>query len=505
MSPNLLEHVRRFAGTRVLIIGEAMLDSYLHGEAERLSREAPVPIVSLSGRVDAPGGAANTAVNVATLGAEAVFLSVVGRDDEGRRLIRALEDDGVGTHSLLVCADRRTLAKERILAADQMLVRVDSGTTAAIDPAAEDALIERLAALYPTVQAVIVSDYDYGVMTPRVVAALAELAAADPRPLVVDARDLRRYRRLPVTAAKPNYAEAIRLLGEHERRGSSARAVQVGSAGDRLLEITGAQIVAVTVDADGVFVFERGALPYRTYCRPRADAQATGGGDTFVATLALALATGATTPAAAELASTAATVVVGKFGTATCSAGDLEQALSSSGKRISDRSQLEARVKFHRAQGARIVFTNGCFDILHRGHISYLNRAKALGDVLIVGVNADESVRRLKGPSRPINSLDDRLHVLEALSCIDHVVAFEEDTPEALLDIVRPDVFAKGGDYSRESLPEASLVERLGGTIQILPLVDDRSTTRIIARARSSAGDGSPTRDWRESEPAARR
>lgn len=492
MSPGLLEHVRAFAGTRVLVIGEAMLDSYLHGEAERLSREAPVPIVTLGRRTDAPGGAANTAVNLAALGAEVVLLSVIGEDAEGERLRQALAGEGVAADGLICGAGRTTLTKERILAAQQMLVRVDGGTTAGLDTAAEDALIERLTAAYSSVDAIVVSDYDYGVMTARVVAALAELEARQPRTLVVDARDLRRYRRLPVTAVKPNYAEAIRLLGEREMHGSRARALQVGAAGDRLLELTGARICAVTIDADGVFVFERGAPPYRTYCRPRDDAQATGGGDTFVAALALALATGATTPDAAELASTAAMVVVGRFGTASCSATDLEQALTATGKRIGDRDELRARVDFYRAEGRRIVFTNGCFDILHRGHITYLNRAKALGDVLIVGVNADESVRRLKGPGRPINGLDDRLLVLEALSCVDHVVPFEQDTPEALIEAVRPDVFAKGGDYSRASLPEAPLVERMGGTVQILPLVEDRSTTRIIARAQDGNGHGTP-------------
>jgi D-beta-D-heptose 7-phosphate kinase/D-beta-D-heptose 1-phosphate adenosyltransferase len=495
MNPNLVGQVRAFRGTRILVLGEAMLDSYLHGNAERLSREAPVPIVALDGRIDAPGGAANTAVNLAALDAEPILLSVVGEDGEAERLRRALDRAGVGTDHLIVAADRQTLAKERVLAADQMLVRVDSGTTDALGPDVEDDLIARLTTAYETADAVIVSDYDYGVATPRLIAALGELEARDPRPLIVDARDLRRYRRLPVTAVKPNYGEAVRLLGEPEQRGTKARSAQVGAAGERLLEITGAQIAAVTIDTDGVFVFERGAPPYRTYCRPRAAAQATGGGDTFVATLALALATGATTPEAAELASTAAMVVVGKFGTASCSARDLELALSVGGKRIRDRDELAARVSYFRRQGMRLVFTNGCFDILHRGHIAYLNRAKALGDVLIVGVNSDESVQRLKGPDRPINDLEDRLQVLEALSCVDLVVEFGEDTPEALLRIVRPDVFAKGGDYSRASLPEAPLVEGLGGSVQILPLVDGRSTTRIIARVESA-------RDARSREPA---
>jgi D-beta-D-heptose 7-phosphate kinase / D-beta-D-heptose 1-phosphate adenosyltransferase len=368
-----------------------------------------------------------------------------------------------------------------------MLARIDRGTTEGIDGATEDRLIDRLVLEYRDADVVIASDYAYGVITPRVLAALREAQAADPKPMIVDARDLRRYRRLAVTAVKPNYAEAVGLLGDAAEQGTTRRAAQIAASGERLLELTGASIVAVTLDADGVFMFERGAPPYRTYCRPQTDAQAAGGGDTFVATLALALASGASSPEAVELASMAAAVVVGRTGTAACSADDLVRALSVGGKQIDDIGDLARRATSYREDGRRIVFTNGCFDILHRGHVTYLDRAKGLGDVLIVAVNSDASVRRLKGPERPINTLDDRLLVLQALSCVDHVISFDEDTPDALLEIVRPAVFAKGGDYSRDTLPEADLVERLGGTVQILPLVDDRSTTRIIDRARSTS------------------
>ena len=207
-----------------------------------------------------------------------------------------------------------------------------------------------------------------------------------------------------------------------------------------------------------------------------------GAGDTFASALALALAAGAPTSTAAELASAAAAVVVGKERTATCSAQELREFVSAEGKYVSDLGRLAARVEFYRRQGEKVVFTNGCFDILHRGHITYLNRAKALGDVLIVGVNSDDGIRRLKGPDRPINSLEDRVQVLAALSCIDHLVAFDEDTPCNLIRAIRPHVFVKGGDYTRERLPEAPLVEELGGVVHILPYLQDRSTTGLIER-----------------------
>ena len=491
MIADLGGRVRAFGSVRALVIGEAMLDSYVHGDAHRLSREAPVPIVSVTGRIDAPGGAANTAVNVAALGAQATLLSVVGDDDEGGRLQDALAAAGVDTDAIATEPGRVTLAKERILAGDQMLARIDQGSTGPLDDVTEQALVERLERLHATSDVVLISDYAYGVLSPKLIEALGEAQARAPRTIVVDARDTRRYRQLQPTAVKPNYVEAMGLLGETPVLETSARADQVAAFGPRLLELTGARIVTVTLDADGVLVFERGREPYRTYCRPRPDAQTAGGGDTFLATLSLALASGSPTDEAAELASMAASVVVGRPGTSTCSADDLIGALSVGGKRLDGAAALRRQADAHRAAGRRIVFTNGCFDILHRGHVTYLERAKALGDVLIVGVNGDESVRRLKGAGRPINTIEDRLLVLEALHCVDHVVRFDSDTPEPLLEHVRPDVFAKGGDYSRATLPEADLVERLGGTVQIIPLVDDRSTTRIIDRAR--AGTEAPT------------
>lgn len=482
---SLAQLLPELRGKSVLVLGEAILDSYLEGRADRLCREAPVPIVALEARVDAAGGAANTALNLARLGARVRLLSVVGSDGEGERLRVSLRGAGVDDADVLAAAGRATLAKQRLSAGGQMLVRFDTGSTDPIDAATEDRLIDRLEAHHDEVDAIVVSDYGYGVVSDRIVRVLVELQQGSRGVLVVDARDLRRYRDARPTAVKPNYAEAVRLLGERERSDPRERARQVGREGPRLLELTGARIAAVTVDTAGAFFFEAGQPPYRTYARPHPESRAAGAGDTFVAGLALSLAARLSTPAAAEIASAAAAIVVEKDGTASCSLDELEGALSTAaGKRLASEERLAARIAYLRELGRRIVFTNGCFDILHRGHITYLNRAKALGDVLVVGVNTDESVRRLKGPERPINGLEDRCEVLEALSCVDLVVPFADPTPERLVRIVRPDVFAKGGDYTRETLPESELVESLGGTVQILPFVEDRSTTGLIERVR---------------------
>jgi D-beta-D-heptose 7-phosphate kinase/D-beta-D-heptose 1-phosphate adenosyltransferase len=317
-----------------------------------------------------------------------------------------------------------------------------------------------------------------------VIAALADSQARSPRVVVADSKQLSAFRRVGLTGVKPNYVEAMQLLGVSDEGAPVSRAERLLRDEKRLLEITGTRIAAVTLDCEGAIVFERGRAPYRTYARPISRGCPSGAGDTFLAAFTLALAAGADTAAAGEIASAAAAVVVGKEGTAICSAAELRDCLSADGTPTGGRARLAVELAEHRRLGRRIVFTNGCFDILHRGHVTYLRRARELGDVLVVGVNSDASIRRLKGPTRPINTLEDRLAVLAALRFVDHLVPFDEDTPHELIRVVRPDVFVKGGDYTRDRLPEAALVEELGGVVRILPLVEDRSTTSLIDRIR---------------------
>lgn len=492
MNSALSHCIDAFPRLRVLVIGDAMLDSYLEGDSDRLCREAPVPVVTVAQRSDAPGGAANTAANVHSLGGDVVLLSVTGDDAEGSRLRATLEQQGIATGHLLTQPARSTLAKHRLIAAAHMLVRFDQGCTDPVDQSLEQALIDRLWTFFPRSDAVIVSDYGYGILTPRVIQTLAGLQARWPRVLVVDAKELDAYRFVGVTAVKPNYAEAMHLLGIYPTTNGHTRIDTVAAHGQRILDRIGTRIAAITVDMDGALIFERDSPPYRTYARPTPHSRAAGAGDTFVSALTLALAAGVHTPAAAELASAAAAIVVARDGTATCAARDLREYISAGERYVTDPAHLVARVELYRRQGRRIVFTNGCFDILHRGHSTFLNRAKALGDVLIVGVNTDESVRRLKGPERPINTLDDRIEVLAALSCIDHLVAFADDTPADLIRAIRPDVFVKGGNYTRDDLPEAALVESLGGRVQILPYLEDRSTTGLIERIRATSVRAGP-------------
>ena len=481
---NHLKLLETFQHRRVLVIGEAMLDRYVYGSAHRLCREAPVPVVAETRRAGAAGGAANAAVNAAALGGGVTFLSVTGEDGDALALAGALGASGVTQH-LIRDPARQTLVKERVFADAQMLLRLDRGSTNNVAGAAETALAEALETLWPQHDAVIISDYGYGVLTGRILETLRGLQARAPKTLVADAKDLSRYRAVGVKAAKPNYEEAVRLLRLTPR--SERRIEQLTPYGGTLLERTGAEVVALTLDTEGCSLIQAGGPPHRTYAQPQPNTQATGAGDTFVSALTLALAGGAEPAAAAEVAAAAAAIVVGRGGTTTCRARELRGYLSGVSKRLPLEGLL-ARLDYLRSEGRRVVFTNGCFDLLHRGHVTYLSQAKALGDVLVVGLNADESVRRLKGATRPVNAAEDRATVLCGLSCVDHVISFEEDTPEPLIRFIKPDVYVKGGDYTLATLPEAPLVQSLGGRVELLTYLPDLSTSGIIARVKTGAG-----------------
>jgi D-beta-D-heptose 7-phosphate kinase/D-beta-D-heptose 1-phosphate adenosyltransferase len=479
-----------FKGLDVVVIGESMLDVYLEGTTSKLCREAPVPVIAVSEQKYIPGGAANTAINVARLGSRVTYISMVGEDSEGVALKDMLEQAGIATACVFEEPLRSTITKNRIFASSQMMLRFDQGSVNMIDSSLEEKMIGRLAQSVPRCDALIVSDYGYGVLTPRIIEAIGGLQKKFPRILVVDAKHPESYRAAGVTAVKPNYTETVRLLGIEKMERLNDRVEQITAYEEQILTMTGAQIAAVTLDTEGAVVFERGKPAYRTYARPAAHSNATGAGDTFVSALTLALSAGASTPAAAELASAAASVVVSRQRTAACSAEELLGSLSSGDKYITSLPDLGALESFYHSKGQKVIFTNGCFDILHRGHVTYLSRAKSMGDVLIVGVNSDAGVSRIKGPARPINVLEDRLQVLLALSCVDHVIGFDEDTPEHIIRMLHPDVYVKGGDYTRETLPEVHLVESLGGKVCILPYLQDTSTTGIINRIRGTSRTG---------------
>ncbi|MET0235657.1 MAG: D-glycero-beta-D-manno-heptose 1-phosphate adenylyltransferase [Kibdelosporangium sp.] len=465
---------------RIVVLGDVMVDSWTSGRSDRMCREAPVPVVDIMAESVAAGGAGNTAANLASLGADTVMVTAVGADPAGRLLLEALRSTGVDTDHVVSVVGRITTTKRRITAGDQLMLRLDEGDHGPLPPEASERLEGLLRRAIRACDALVVGDYGMGVLDPRVVDVVRSLRAEIPL-LVVDGHSLAPWRELRPDVVTPNAAEAIGLLG---RPVDDRRPDFFESHGDELRSATGARSVVVTLDREGAVLLSHGLPAHRTWARPAPDSHCTGAGDTFVAALSLALACVVSLPDAVSLAQSAADVVVRKAGTSVCTQRELVERLGRPDG-TSEHSQLAATVAGHRVEGRRIVFTNGCFDVLHRGHVAYLNQAKQLGDVLIVAVNDDASVRRLKGPGRPVNTAADRAAVLAGLSCVDHVTQFSEDTPASLILLLKPDVYAKGGDYTPGMLPETPVVESLGGQVHILDYVSDHSTTAVIDRIRS--------------------
>lgn len=484
MSKTYQTIIEKFKDLKVLLIGDLMLDSYLYGETQRLCREAPVPIVDVVKRADMAGGAGNTAVNLRMLGAKVKVLSVLGTDKEAMVLSQKLRQQDIDIDHVILDEDMQTLTKQRVISGKQLVTRVDSGSFYTLKEDIEQQIIERLIDSYSNYDAVVVSDYGYGILSDNIIHTLSRLQTRLPNTLIVDSKDLSKYQFVGVTAVKPNYKEVTKLLNITPEN-KTKRVQQILSYGEDILELSGSHVAAVTLDTEGSIIFERGRDPYRTYAQPVDHSQAAGAGDTYISALTLSLATGAPVPVAAELASAAGSIVVHKDATSTCSNEELIAFFLNENKKITNRDSIESVVGEAKKRGKRIVFTNGCFDILHRGHVSYLNRAKDLGDILIVGVNSDESIKRLKGPERPINPLEDRMHVLAALSSVDYLIPFVEDTPVKVIEKVKPDIFVKGGDYTKKNLPEAPIVEKLGGEVVLLPFIQDKSTTNIIKKIQN--------------------
>lgn len=485
---NPLDVVRRFGGLRALVIGDAMLDSYLEGRATRLCSEGPVPVVARTAIERVPGGAANSAANARALGATVALLAVVGNDEAGRHLRAALRVRDIDDRWLIEDDAAVTLHKLRIVADGQYAVRFDEGD-GHVSAQAEQALLDRLDDAYAACDVVIVADYGYGVASDRLIARLRELrATGKSRPLIVDAKDVRRFAMAGATVVTPNLQEALLALGEDRAtRGPLPAAPAVGLALARcLLGLLDAEHAIVTLAADGVCLCDRADLALHLPAHPVIRANDVGAGDTFTTALALALTAGATVEEAARVGLDAAGLAVARQRTATVTGQELLGRVGLRCQTATDQGLdlpgLVTRLEWERATGRTIVFTNGVFDILHVGHVQLLRRAKALGDLLVVGVNSDRSVRRLKGPHRPVNQERDRLALVMALDAVDHAVLFDADHPADLIRALRPHIHVKGGDYAGKQLPEEVAVAEVGACTVLLPLVAGRSTTGLIDR-----------------------
>jgi D-beta-D-heptose 7-phosphate kinase/D-beta-D-heptose 1-phosphate adenosyltransferase len=480
---NLIEDFRKF---KVLVIGDSILDTYIKGSTDRICREAPVPVINVLEYEHDCGGAANTAINAAALGAETFFLSVIGKDESGKELLEVLKRNKVNVKYIIKEQGRSTIAKKRITASSNILLRIDDGNTGPVSENSQEELNRIIKNIYKSVDAIIISDYGYGVINKSLILTIQKIRDKRQNILVIDSKDLYRFKCLRPTVVKPNYEESIKLLQLPKLLGNE-RVNQISANEKKLFEVTGSQYIAATLDAEGTILFEKGKKALRIFSIPQDHKKAIGAGDTFISAITLAICSGASAPIATEIASAAAGIVIQKDGTVVCGINELKLHFNENKKCSLSLTELKHKVQEMKDEGKKIVFTNGCFDILHRGHINFLNKAKDFGDVLIVGINNDESINRIKGEDRPINKLQDRIAVLAALHHVDFLIPFNEDTPDEIIRALKPDVFVKGGNYTMESIPEAALIKKLGGEIRIIPFALKRSTTLLIRKIRRTS------------------
>jgi D-beta-D-heptose 7-phosphate kinase / D-beta-D-heptose 1-phosphate adenosyltransferase len=473
--------VRSYKGRRCVVVGDVMLDVFERGRAARLAPDAPAPILTDVDTTCSPGGAANVAANLSALGAEVTLLAAIGDDPAGDQLLEKLSERGIHTGSVIRVPGRATVVKKRLVADGATLARVDSGDKEPLRGAVEEDLVERVTVLAESVEVVVVSDYSGGTITQKVADALG---ATRHEYVLLDSKDPLRLRWQNLAATTPNHLEAQKALDLPVE--ADPGRVDAGAVGEALRREIGTRAVVVTLAEKGAVVVGE-EITVRVDGRRVANPDVNGAGDTFLAAFALSLGGGAGMRAAARLGVEAATLAVSRSGTAPVGMRELLQRLP--GEPVAERSgDLEEELERVRRSGGKVVFTNGCFDLLHRGHLFLLREARKLGDVLVVGLNSDDSACRVKGPARPVMLEEDRVELLEALPCVDHVIVFDEDTPEALIRRVEPDLHVKGGDHAGDRLAEESAVEEVGGEVIVLPLLPGRSASATIEHIRSSSG-----------------
>src|SRR4051812_9494238 len=492
----MLDFEKRLQSTgqqTILCVGDLMLDDFVYGEVGRISPEAPAPVLVVKRNEVAIGGAGNVARNIASLGARCIFVGVVGDDDAGREVIARLQAEQLVEPSLVVDRTRPTTRKMRFVSEhfSTHLLRADWEHAAPVDADREGELIARALAALPRVGAVVLSDYAKGVMTPRLARAVIDAARRARIPVIVDpkAPDYAVYR--GATVITPNRRE-LSVATRREAVGDAA----IHAAAEELAGIVACEAVVVTRSEEGMSLYAKGEAPVHVPAYAVKVRDVSGPGDTVVAILAVMLALGADYEAAMRAANAGAAVVVGKPGTATVSVDELRHRLLPAAataledKIVFDRAVLDGRLAEWRRQRLRIGFTNGCFDLLHRGHVRLMAAARSSCDRLVVGLNSDASVSRLKGKERPIQDVTSRADVLAALEAVDLVVVFEEDTPLELIKQVRPAVLVKGSDYARKDIVGHDIVEADGGEVLLVDLVPGHSTSSMVARSGGSAKTG---------------
>jgi len=460
----------------ILVIGDLMIDHYLWGGCERISPEAPVQVVDIARETTVLGGAGNVINNLVALGAQVSVAGVIGDDDNGKELLSMLSSIGVSSKGLILKHGRKTSKKSRVIASNQQILRYDNESKEAIDKMCERSIVSYVIDVIDGCDIIILSDYGKGVITDAVAGGVIAAAKAASKKVLVDpkGKDYRKYRGAYLLT--PNKKEASEATGIVINDEKSLQKALVSLKENCSLECS-----MITLSEDGIAIYDRSMRRFPTVAKEVYDV--TGAGDTVIASLSFALSCGYTIDEAAPFANHAAAVVVGKIGSATVTLGEIEEYESSLHQSTSDmhiktKEEIYTLAERLKKEGKKVVFTNGCFDILHVGHVKYLQEAKSYGDVLIVGLNSDSSVRELKGPTRPVNSEADRAYILAALESVDYVVVFSEETPHDLIQNIAPDILVKGGDYQGKKVVGAEFA----GELRLVQFVDGKSTTATIAR-----------------------
>lgn len=476
MRSQMISEIPDFKNTKILVVGDLMLDYYWSGETTRVSPEAPVPIVKVSKKEGRAGGAGNVALNIASLAAHVILLGIVGDDNEATELQEILEENDVQC-DFIKSQHTPTTCKLRVVAQHQQLIRLDFEEPLVDFDYAE--LLTHYKQALAKVDVVIFSDYAKGVLTQ--IPELLQLANEQGVKSLVDpkGKDFSRYQ--GATLMTPNRSEFMAVVG------SCRNNTDIIKKGQALLAKYNIQALLVTLSEHGMALIEKSdAYFLPTHAREVFDV--TGAGDTVIANMALGIASGLDLQHAMHLANMAAGIVVGKFGTSTVSSHELKRALYGdieNTRGVVTEIELQKEIDFAQKSGEKVVMTNGCFDILHAGHVAYLEQAKLLGDRLVVAINSDESVKELKGDTRPINKLSDRMTIIAALGCVDWVIPFYEQTPERIYHTFLPNILVKGGDYKPDDVVGAKAVIQAGGCVKILDFVDGKSTTTTIERIKS--------------------
>jgi D-beta-D-heptose 7-phosphate kinase/D-beta-D-heptose 1-phosphate adenosyltransferase len=476
--------IEKLAGCRILVVGDLMLDAYLWGDAERISPEAPVQVVSVTSEEHTLGGAGNVINNLVALGAQVSAVGVIGSGPDARLILDQLNALGVDTGGVVQDPQRPTTRKTRIIANHQHVLRFDREVKADINRQLSSQILQSATDRIAAIDLILVSDYGKGLITQKLMQRLNAAAQKHAKMVIADPKGLDFGKYAGASLITPNQKETALAAGidivDHKTLAQAAR---------RLIKKTGIDKILVTCGKDGMVYFERNARPYRISTKARQVFDVSGAGDTVLAVLGLGIAAGFAIKEAIALSNTAAGIVVAKVGTAPVTKSELAARLNlipdptlHKQKTLAALSALAQKLQ---KAGKRIVLTNGCFDLLHVGHIMLLSASKQLGDVLVVAIDDDASVKRLKGPGRPVINAAERLRIISALDSVDYVVVFSSHQLDSLIEILRPAVLTKGSNYGTDRVAGREIVERFGGRVELIPVTEDISASRIINDIKS--------------------